>query len=227
MMRASDSAAGARAASAKARGTVGDVSSPPTPKGRDARRRLLLAGRELFGENGYAKVRVLDITAAAGLSSGAFYRYFTDRRDLLLALLEELTEEAFGFARAPWDVEHPRDSVLVGTQRYFEFYERNSALMGVIVELAQTDPDVREIWRRSRTAFYQRIAKALVRGVKGGTIREDVDLEVAAELLGSMTEFYAFQRYVLKGDALAPVSVEEAARTLTEIWSSGMNTTRP
>src|SRR5260370_1338025 len=101
---------------------------------------------------------------------------------------------AFEFARAPWDDQHPAESVRVTTERYFDFYDRNRALMGVIVELAQTDPDVREIWRKSRQSFYTRIAHALSRGAATGMIRDDIDAEVAADLSGSMTEVYPFQR---------------------------------
>ena len=50
-------------------------------------------------------------------------------------------------------------------------------------------------------------------------VRDDLDVGVAAELLGSMTEFYAFQRYALQGDALKMVPAESVAATLTEIWS--------
>ena len=199
---------------------------PPTVKGRDARRRLLEAGKKLFGADGYASARVLDITEAAGLSSGSFYRYFKDRRELLLVLLDEMLSEAFDFARARWDDDQPTESVRLTIERYFDFYHRNNALMGVIVELAQTDPDVREIWRESRQSFYTRIAHALSRGVTTGATRDDIDVEVAAELLGSMTEFYAFQRYALNGDALKDVSARDAAAALAEIWSHGVETRR-
>jgi len=139
-------------------------------------------------------------------------------------LLDEMVAESFEFARAPWDDQRPAESVRITTERYFDFADRNRALVGVIVELAQTDPDVREIWRKSRRSFYTRIARALSRGVATGTIRDDIDVEVAAELLGSMTEFYAFQRYVLNGDALTDVSAQDAAAALTEIWSRGVET---
>src|SRR5260370_36365569 len=59
-------------------GPVTQVSKapPPTVKGRDARRRLLEAGKKQFGANGYAGARGRDVTAAAGLSAGGFYRDF-------------------------------------------------------------------------------------------------------------------------------------------------------
>ncbi|MCL3818592.1 TetR/AcrR family transcriptional regulator [Aeromicrobium wangtongii] len=200
----------------------GGLSTPPTPKGRDARRRLLEAGEQLFGEQGYAGTRVSDITEAANLSPGAFYRYFKDRHELLLVLLTEMLDRAFDFARARWDDNHPTESVQRTTERYLEFYDLNRAMMGVMVEMAQNDEEVRSVWRQSRTAFYTRIGRALTRGVTSGAIRSDIDVEVAAELLGSMTEFYAFQRYALDGDALKDVPPVEVATTLAELWTRGV-----
>ena len=200
-----------------------EVVTPPTPKGRDARRRILEAGEQLFGEHGYAGTRLADIADLAGLSSAAFYRYFKDRHELLLVLLRDMLDEAFAFSRARWDNQHPSESVQVTTERYFEFYDKNQALMGVIVEMAQTDDEVKSLWRQSRSDFYLRIGHALSRGVESGSIRSDIDVALAAELLGSMTEFYAFQRYALGDGALKTVSARVAATTLAEIWSHGVS----
>ena len=197
--------------------------SPPTVKGRDTRRRLLEAGKSVLSSRGYARARVVDVTEAAGLSPGAFYRYFTDKHDLVLVLLQETLDEAFAAARSPWDDEHPAESVQLTTERYFDFYERNRALMGTMVELAQNDPQVRSMWQASRTAFYQRIARALAHGVGSGVIRNDIDVVLAAELLGSMTEFYAFQRYALGDDAHNHVPAATVAGVLAEIWAHGMH----
>lgn len=208
------------------RGPDGDVTHAPfTPKGRDTRQRLLDAGRKLFGERGYANVRVIDITDTAGLSQGAYYRYFTDRRELMLELLRELTSEAFEFVRAPWDSNSPTASVLESTRRYFEFFEENRALFGLLVELAHTDPDVADIGARSRESFYARIAHSLSRGIEKGTVRADLDVDVAAQLLGSMSEFYAFQRFVLTSSAVTEVPAKHVAETLAAIWADGVRLT--
>lgn len=205
--------------------TPGDkLVSPPTTKGRGTRQRIMASAKELFARNGYAGVRVTDITDAAGLSPGAFYRYFKDRYDLTLELLRELTDEAYEFARTPADEAQPIHSVLETTRRYFTFYRDHQALFGVMVELSQTHEEIAEIWAASRRAFYTRISHSLARGAQTGTIRTDIDLEVAAEMLGSMTEFYAFQRFVLNGSALKDIDIDVAARTLAEVWMSGIRT---
>lgn len=196
--------------------------APPTPKGRDSRARLLAAAAQLFIDRGYGRVRITDITAAADLSSGAFYRYFTDRRDIMLALLQDLANEVFDFVRVPWERTNPMQSVLASTRRYFEFYESHRTLFAILVELGQTDPAVTEIWARSRRCFYDRIAHALRRGIDDGLLRTDLDPAVAAEMLGSMTEFYAFQRFVLRDGVLADATNEHAAQTLAAIWTAGI-----
>jgi AcrR family transcriptional regulator len=195
---------------------------PPTSKGRTTRQRLLSVATSLFAEKGYAGVRIADITEAAGLSQGAFYRYFKDRRELMLALMRDLAAEAFDFVRVPWDERDPMDSVLRSTQLYFKFYGDHRALFGLLVELGQTDADVREIWAESRRAFYGRIAQSLRRGIEAGMLRADLDVDIAAELMGSMSEFYAFQRFVLDDGVAKNVPMEESAYVLAEIWTSGM-----
>lgn len=200
----------------------GPAGLPSTAKGRDTRERLLTAATALFAERGYTRVTIRDITDAAGLSAGAFYRYFKDRRELMLVLMRKLTAEAFDFVRVPWDERDPMLSVLQSTQLYFKFYEAHRPLFAILVELGQTDPAVADIWAVSRRAFYSRIAHSLRRGLEAGRLRLDVDVDVAAELMGSMSEFYAFQRFVLADDVVKPVSIEESARNLANIWTDGL-----
>jgi AcrR family transcriptional regulator len=197
---------------------------PPTAKGRDTRNRLLEAGRTLFGERGYSNVRVVDITSAARLSQGAFYRYFSDRRELMLELLRELTSEAFDFVRTPWHSDSPMTSVLESTKRYFAFYDKNRALFAILMELEQGDPDVGEIGAKSRQQFRDRIARSIKRGISDGVLRPDLDVHLAAEMLESMTEYYAFQRFVLRRSHTA-ASVDDAAGTLARIWMDGVKAT--
>lgn len=194
---------------------------PSTEKGRDTRRRLMKAAAQLY-ENGYANARITDITDAAGLSAGAFYRYFEDRQQLTRELLREMMDEMYVFIRSPFDETQPIRSVLESTRKYFEFYEAHRALLGVVVELSQTDAEVAHLWDAAKRAFNDRIVRSLERGIAAGQMRDDLDLALAAEMLRSMTEYYAFQRFVLNGSGLSDVSLEQATNAIAEIWISGM-----
>jgi hypothetical protein len=145
----------------------------------------------------------------------------------MLVMMRQLTTEAFDFVRVPWDENDPMNSVFRSTELYFKFYESNRTLFAILVELGQTDAEVGKIWATSRTAFYSRIAHSLRRGQEVGRVRPDVDIDSAAELLGSMTEFYAFQRFVLDDGVITAVSTQESARNLANIWMSGLIRERP
>jgi AcrR family transcriptional regulator len=53
------------------------------------RQRLIDAAWRCVARDGYRNLSVDDVCAEAGLSKGAFYTYFTQKQDLLLALLED------------------------------------------------------------------------------------------------------------------------------------------
>jgi AcrR family transcriptional regulator len=55
-------------------------------------RQLLEAGVALFLEQGIEGTRIDEITGRAGVAKGSFYRYFKDKRDLVVSLLEPLRE---------------------------------------------------------------------------------------------------------------------------------------
>jgi len=57
---------------------------------RDA---LVRVGRELFAERGFAAVGTEEIVARAGVTRGALYHHFADKRDLFRAVHEELEQE--------------------------------------------------------------------------------------------------------------------------------------
>ncbi len=57
---------------------------------------LLGAARELFGERGYADVGTEEIVTRAGVTRGALYHQFADKRALFSAVLEDLEQDVIG-----------------------------------------------------------------------------------------------------------------------------------
>lgn len=68
---------------------------------RSARTRqaLVQAGRRLFTERGYAGASTEDLVQAAGVTRGALYHHFRDKRDLFRAVLEDLCHELWARGR--------------------------------------------------------------------------------------------------------------------------------
>jgi AcrR family transcriptional regulator len=64
------------------------------------REKLLLAARKVFAEKGYGEATARDIVRETDLATGTFYNYFTDKQDVFMALLEEMSTKGRALARA-------------------------------------------------------------------------------------------------------------------------------
>lgn len=59
----------------------------------ETRAKLIAAGRQAFGTLGYAESSMDDFTAGAGLTRGALYHHFGDKKGLLRAVIQEIDGE--------------------------------------------------------------------------------------------------------------------------------------
>jgi len=65
---------------------------PQQKRSLDKQARLKEAGLLLFGKNGYEAAAIDEIARQAKLAIGGFYQHFRSKRQLLLALMDELLE---------------------------------------------------------------------------------------------------------------------------------------
>jgi len=67
---------------------------------RDARRdQILDAARRCFLRDGFHATSMQDLFAEAGLSSGAFYRYFASKDDVIMAIVEDNMRDVVAMIR--------------------------------------------------------------------------------------------------------------------------------
>ncbi|HIH2751796.1 TetR/AcrR family transcriptional regulator [Burkholderia aenigmatica] len=59
----------------------------------ETRAALLATAREVFSEHGYADASMDDLTARAGLTRGALYHHFGDKKGLLASVVEQIDAE--------------------------------------------------------------------------------------------------------------------------------------
>jgi len=75
----------------------GRVSVPRKPTKREqnkaeTRARLMAAARKEFARKGFAGTTLRSITSQAGVTTGAFYNNFRDKKEIYLAIIEELSQ---------------------------------------------------------------------------------------------------------------------------------------
>lgn len=64
------------------------------------REKLITAARKAFAEQGYAAASMDHLTAAAGLTRGALYHNFGDKRGLLAAVVDQIDSEMADYAQS-------------------------------------------------------------------------------------------------------------------------------
>ena len=125
------------------------VSAPSDPKqarSKQTKEKIVQAAVQLFQERGYEKTTSNEIAAAAGVSVGSFYVYFTDKRQLLLTIFDRLADDLFLHAFDSLKPEHLFDSELREGIRQavyttVEDKQRLSGLHRVICELVLKDAE--------------------------------------------------------------------------------------
>jgi TetR/AcrR family transcriptional regulator, transcriptional repressor for nem operon len=74
----------------------------------DSRTRILTAARSMFHSRSYADVGIQEICEGAGVQKGSFYHFFPSKRDLALAVIENMAGDwAHGFIAEAFDPELP------------------------------------------------------------------------------------------------------------------------
>lgn len=63
---------------------------PSTQRGQRTRNRLLEAAEEVFGERGFERASIVDITRAANVAQGTFYVYFESKKEIFTELVGSL-----------------------------------------------------------------------------------------------------------------------------------------
>lgn len=154
----------------------------------ETRAKLIAAARKAFGERGYADASMDDFTAKAGLTRGALYHHFGDKKGLLEAVVRQIDSEMAqrlkliaAAAPTPWE----------------GFVMENIGYVEMALE-----PEIQRIMLRDGPAVLgdpsrwpsadgciAAIRANLEQLQADGVVRDDVDADVAARLIsGASTD---------------------------------------
>ena len=109
----------------------------------DLRGDLLRSGRDYVAAHGYHSLSVRTLAQSVGVSAGAPYRHFADRRALLLAIAIEGYSDLFSTARAINAAAHdPEEALIAAGLGYLEFVAKNPRLAELMYESELTSPSI-------------------------------------------------------------------------------------
>jgi AcrR family transcriptional regulator len=164
--------------------TYGGVSAAERIAARRAR--LLDAGLELFGTQGFSATGVKDVCRAAGLTDRYFYESFSDSRELFLAVFDRLTDDLFSAvaiaaARSAADPERQlREAIGTFIGALADDPRKPRVLFA---EAAAAGPEAAAHMRATLRRFGALVAATARAHLPAGTPEEDVQL-VALSLVG-------------------------------------------
>ncbi|WP_431958359.1 TetR/AcrR family transcriptional regulator [Nocardia lijiangensis] len=193
---------------------------PITARGARTRAALVAAARAVFERDGYLDARLSDIAAEAKCSTGSFYTYFAGKEEILQAVLDLARDEMLhpGMPRLAPDEASPAAVVEASNRAYFEAYQRNAKLMGILDQVAAIDPKFREVRRRRSRAFWERNARSIAELQERGLADPELDPHQAARALSGMVGRMAYYAFVLGEGA----GIDELVHTATRLWVNAL-----
>ncbi|WP_219894974.1 TetR/AcrR family transcriptional regulator [Aquisediminimonas profunda] len=178
------------------------------------------AARQVFSEMRYTHARVQDVTECAGFSLGAFYRYFSDKDDILFAIVSIYFDQAYAttFLGARYDPSNPMQSLRKSTVQTIEFSMENRNLIKILWETSQFNRDIEEQWSELRSRIYRKIARLITRAQEDNIGCPGIDPIYTAELLTCMTEHAVYRKLVLPSKIPAR-EPENLTEHLVNLWA--------
>ncbi len=183
-------------------------------RSRDAHDKVLRAALDLFIERGIEGTSMDAIAQASGVSKATIYNHWADKEALLMevmVLLHGLDRD--GAEVDTGDIE--KDLAIVLTrQPPGEFEELRNRLVPALIAYSAVHEEFGRAWRqRVMDPPRENLRRILRRGVQGGLLRGDLDIDLSiALLLGPLLYAHIFQR------EKAPVPPQFGAGVAEAFW---------
>ncbi len=161
-------------------------------------RKLLDAAMVAFDKRGYHATRVNDVVEIAKTSHGTFYLYFSNKEDLLRALVTEAATEAQhlydALNTAPGNGETPQwEDVRGWISAYSALWIRYAPLFRAWTDLATIDPELIDVIRQTFTVMSDALAQHIGPDASGHII----DTQAAGmAVLAMLDRFHYLREFV-------------------------------
>jgi len=154
---------------------------PGRPRSERARRAILQAANELLESEGFAAVTVEAIAERARVSKATIYRWWPNRAAVVMDGFLSIVSSEVPFPHTG----RAREDIRLHMRRLAEAFsgEIGRTVAALIAE-GQADPELAEALR-SRWLSVRRaeVRDILELGIERGELRDDIDLEVAVDVL--------------------------------------------
>lgn len=200
--------AGSRVAEARPR------ARPGRPRSEESRAAVLRATSQLLREVGLRAMTTEEIANRSGVSKATIYKWWPNKYAVAFdAYLSEMMAES----RDP-DTGSAREDLTVMMRGLMHFFTgQNGRVFAQLVGEAQSDPLIQQALRANLVDPRRDVFRAIwERGVARGELRDDVDPDVALDLMIGPTLYRLLMGHAPLTDAAADALVDAGLRGLAK-----------
>jgi AcrR family transcriptional regulator len=146
--------------------------------------KILAAASHLFAARRFHEARMEDIAALAEVGKGTLYRYFKDKEELYLALLDQAAKGLEEKLRNCLEgISGPREQLVAVVDHILDYFDANPHLFDLIQHAETMQKPGQEFpWQKARTRTTELVKDIFRAGVRQGLFAMD-DLDMANMLL--------------------------------------------
>ncbi|WP_449621550.1 TetR/AcrR family transcriptional regulator [Robertmurraya sp. Marseille-Q9965] len=159
---------------------------PKQARAHEKRDALLKSGRILFIEKGYDQTNAKEIAQHAGVATGTFYRYFSDKRQLLMSILEDKLESLLP-PEPLWSNVNPEEYLSSLLEDHFNRL-KEKGIHRVLPELLHRDPELAKVLINAKKNIVARIYMGLEKAKEQDFTWQDLNLETVSWTVMSILE---------------------------------------
>lgn len=175
-----------------------EVRQPQQERSIEKKNKIINAGYQLFSEVGYYGTNTAEIAKRAGVSTGIVYGYFSDKRDILICVLEIYIEKVvdpvlkiFDSLKAPLDFKIVIPKLIDET---IKLHKNNTKIHEALHSLASTDEAVNSKFIELEDNITVKIAERLsVLNVNTENVMEKIHFSM--NIVQSFSHEYVFDKH--------------------------------
>ena len=166
-----------------------------SPRPRYERKQEIIdAAIRVFSTKGYHRAKVRDITEALGISTGTFYIYFANKRELFMEVVDDVLRTILGDAAMA--IKEEKDLLSRWNLRGRAFYENYMKYNEILTQL-RAEMSGEDQWPQEKTKkIYHELTGPLIReaqqAIEQGLIR-DVDPDLLGYAMTGLIEIMSFR----------------------------------
>ena len=181
---------------------------------------ILTAARDVFTQKGYQEALISEIAERAGIVEGSIYRFFANKRDLLIKTVERWYEDLLVHDEELFaGVKGTRNRIRFIVYHHLATIRREPALSRLVFEELRPDPGYRAMRLfQLNQAYTQRIVEVVKTATSAGEFNDDISPSLVRDMIYGAVEHRTCAFLRDEGD----FDIETTADGITELVYRGL-----